>query len=667
MSDRFMGVALGFAFLVLISLVAGVGYLGLGAMDSLHADARTLTGTRWTDVEMVSEALTYSNQNSRITTQIFMADDFREVHDLLARRSENSTKVSAILQQLQSRAGSDKERALLNAIAEARGEYVATYIHATDLLLEPDHTAEARRRLLQQAFPLMLKYHLAWADFVKYQTEEMGGQLKRSDTNYAAARRRTVFLDGLALLLALSIAAVVGPRLVSEVVGREAAERNLRRLNEELEVKVLQRTASLDQSNRDLTAEVARHREAEEAKSRADQLFRSIAENSADLIAVVDQSGHRIYNNPAYERLLGYTPEELKSTVSFQQIHPDDRAAVTQAAQRALETGVGESVEYRMQRKDGTYITLESHGSFIRDSKGEIQAFVISARDVSARRMAMQTEKLSAIGQLAAGIAHELNTPVQYISDNITFIGESWSQLESAIALSIAPVHAAAAGASGSGSSMTTGATSPADWEWLRQEVPRAIAQSREGIRRMTKILGAMRRFSHTGGGEREHVDLNEALDATLTVVQNQIKHLASVETDYQPDLPRVECYSDELNQVFLNLIVNAAHAIRDASASQGGPRGKLTIRTLQMGDMAQIEVQDNGTGIPLHARAHVFDPFFTTKQVGEGTGQGLSICHDIVVHKHHGKIWFDTEIDKGTTFFVTVPIRFACDPGDVH
>ena len=662
-----MRVGLALAFLVLISIVAGVGSLGLDAMDSLHADARIISGTQWTDVQMASEALTYSNQNSRITTQIFMADDLREVNVLLARRSENSARIFVILQQLQSRAASKEERALLTAVVEARTEYIATYDYATDLLLK-QNTVEARRRLLQQVFPRLIKYHVAWADFVNYQTGEMDKQLKRSDSRYIAARKRTLFLDGLALLLALSIAAAVVRRLISEVVRREQAERDLRRMNEDLELKVLQRTASLDQSNHDLTAEVARHRQSQEAKSRSDQLFRSIAENSADLIAVVDQSGHRIYNNPAYERLLGYTAEELKSTVSFQQIHPDDRAAVTQAAQRALETGVGQTVEYRMQRKDGTYITLESHGSFIRDSKGEIQAFVISARDVSARRMAMQTEKLSAIGQLAAGIAHELNTPVQYISDNITFIGESWSQVESAIPLSVAPVHAAAAAASSSSdASVTAGAASSADWEWLRQEVPRAIAQSREGIRRMSKILGAMRRFSHTGGGEREHVDLNEALDATLTVVQNQIKHLSDVETDYQPDLPRVECYSDELNQVFLNLIVNAAHAIRDASAGQGRPRGNLTIRTRQVGDMVQIEVQDNGTGIPLHARAHVFDPFFTTKKVGEGTGQGLSICHDIVVHKHHGKIWFDTEIDRGTTFFVTVPIRFGSDTGDRH
>ena len=197
-------------------------------------------------------------------------------------------------------------------------------------------------------------------------------------------------------------------------------------MNENLELEVLRRTASLDKSNQDLIGEIAKHKEAEEAKNRSDQLFRSIAENSADLIAVVDKTGHRIYNKPAYERLLGYTQEELKRTISFQQIHPDDRPLVTRAAQQALKTGVGQIVEYRMQRKDGTYVTLESHGSFIRDSRGEIEANVISARDISDRRMAMQNEKLSAIGQLAAGIAHEINTPVQYVSDNIAFLRILW-------------------------------------------------------------------------------------------------------------------------------------------------------------------------------------------------------------------------------------------------
>ena len=412
--------------------------------------------------------------------------------------------------------------------------------------------------------------------------------------------------------------------------------------------------------NRDITE----RERAEETKHRSDQLFRSIAENSADLIAVVDKTGHRIYNNPAYERLLGYTQEELKHTISFQQIHPDDRPLVIRAAQQALKTGVGQIVEYRMQRKDGTYVTLESHGSFIRDSRGEIEASVILARDVSDRRMAMQNEKLSAIGQLAAGIAHEINTPVQYVSDNIAFLSDTWNQLDAAMAFCLTPAHASIASDSRPSGAVTS-AGPPEGWDWLRQEVPKAISQSREGIRRMSKILGAMRRFSHTGGGEREQVDLNEALDATLTIAQNQIKHIADVQTDYQPNLPRLECYADEMNQVFLNLIVNATHAIREASKKQARERGKLTIRTRKIDNDVQIEIQDNGTGIPLPVCARVFDPFFTTKQAGEGTGQGLTICHNIVVQKHHGNIWFDTELDRGTTFFVRIPIQFDSDTGD--
>jgi two-component system NtrC family sensor kinase len=411
--------------------------------------------------------------------------------------------------------------------------------------------------------------------------------------------------------------------------------------------------------NRDITE----REQAEETKNRSDQLFRSIAENSADLIAVVDKDGHRIYNNPTYERLLGYTQEELKHTISFQQIHPDDRPMVTRAAEQALKTGVGQIVEYRMQRKDGTYVTLESHGSFIRDSRGEIEASVISARDISDRRLAMQNEKLSAIGQLAAGIAHEINTPVQYVSDNITFLKDIWKQLDAAMALCLTSAHVSMTSDSGSSGAVTS-ASPPEDWEWLRQEVPKAISQSLEGIRRISKILGAMRTFSHTGNGEREHVDLNEALDATLTIVQNQIKHIADVQTDYQFNLPRLECYADEMNQVFLNLIVNATHAIREASMKQGRERGKLTIRTRQIDNDVQIEIQDNGTGIPLAACARIFDPFFTTKQVGEGTGQGLTVCHDIVVRKHYGNIWFDTELDRGTTFFIRVPIQFDAVTG---
>lgn len=661
MSDRFIGVALALSLLVLISIVVGVGFLGLKAMDNLHVDARAIAETQWTDVQMASEALTYSNRNSRINMQIVVGDDQPDINLLLARRAENTARISALLKQLQARAHSAREQDLLNAINQARSDYIASYKRATDVSLEQKNAEEARRQLIQASFPLLLKYHLAWSDFVRFQTDEMDKQLRRSTDKYVAARKRTIYLISLSVLLAFGIAVIVLNKLMLEIVRRESAENDLRRMNEDLELTVLERNASLDKSNQDLISETASRQEVEGANSRSEQLFRSIAENSADLIAVVDQSGHRIYNNPSYERLLGYTKEELKETISFQQIHPDDRTLVTRAAQQALETGVGQIVEYRMQRKDGTYISLESHGSFIRDSRGEIEAFVISARDVSDRRMAQQTEKLSAIGQLAAGVAHELNTPVQYISDNITFLGGAWKQVDAAIALCLPAAHASITSDSHPSLAVSS-AGPPEDWDWLRREVPKAISQSLEGIRRMSKILGAIRRFSHTGGGEREYVDLNEALDATLTVAQNQIKHLADVQTDYQTDLPRVECYCDEMNQVFLNLIVNASHAIRDASTQQARERGKLIIRTRQIDHDVQVEVQDNGTGIPLTARARVFDPFYTTKQVGEGTGQGLTICHDIVTQKHRGRIWFDTELDKGTTFFVRIPIKFVSD-----
>lgn len=664
MSDRFVGAALTFASLILISLVVGVGYLGLDAMDSLYANARTIAETQWMGIQLASEALTYSNRNSRINMQIVVTSDQREIDSILVDRAKHSARISDRLQRLQSRLDSEKERELLNATIEARSDYVTSYKQASDILLDQKNTEEARQRLIQLTFPLLLKYRLAWRNFVRFQADDMDEQLKRSAIKYVAVRTRTIYLIVLSDLLAFGIAVVVVHKLKAEILRRQKTESGILRMNEDLEHKVLQRTAAVDQSNRDLMAAVAEHKEADEARSRSDQLFRSIAENSADLIAVVDQSGHRIYNNPTYGRLLGYTAEELKNTVSFQQIHPDDRPLVTRAAQKAVETGVGQIVEYRMRRKDGTYVTLESHSSFIRDSRGEIEALVISARDISDRRMAMHTEKLSAIGQLAAGVAHELNTPAQYVSDNLTFLRDTWSELDAAMAFCLAPAHALIPSDSGSSDGVIF-AGPPRDWDWLRKEVPKAISQSLEGIRRMAKILGAMRRFSHTGGGEREEVDLSEALDATITVAQHQIKEIADVQTDYQPDLPRVECYCDELNQVFLNLIVNATHAIRDASTQATRHRGKLTIRTRQIDQDVQIEIQDNGSGIPLDVRDRVFDPFFTTKQVGEGTGQGLTICHEIVVQKHHGTIWFDTEIDKGTTFFVRIPIRFDSNTGD--
>ncbi len=396
-----------------------------------------------------------------------------------------------------------------------------------------------------------------------------------------------------------------------------------------------------------------RRREAEEAHRRSEQLFKSIAENTADLIAVVNPAGHRIYNNPSYFRMLGFTPEELQKTSAFEQIHPDDREKVISASAEAVRTGVGQIVEYRMQCKDGKYLTLESHGSFIRNSKNEVEALVISARDVGHRRTEEQAQKLQAIGQLAAGIAHEINTPVQFVSDNISFLGKAWRQFQPVLQ-SCSQVHSSS---QVDDCPLLTPGLPLQELAWLRQEIPEAISQSLEGAKRISKIVSAMRKFSHAGTGDKTLVDINDALETTITVAHNEIKRVTEVETRFQSDLPKAMCFPSEMNQAFLNLIVNASHAIADARGLGLHTKGMLVVRTRVVENDVQIEIQDNGAGIPDKIRHRIFEPFFTTKAVGKGTGQGLAICHDIVVHKHHGQIWFQTEVGQGTTFFIRIPI----------
>ncbi len=395
-----------------------------------------------------------------------------------------------------------------------------------------------------------------------------------------------------------------------------------------------------------------KRKKAEEAHRRSEQLFKSIAENTADLIAVVDRDGHRIYNSPSYQRMLGFTPEELKQTSPFEQIHPDDRSKVQQISKEAFRTGVGQVAEYRMQRKDGTYVTLESHGSFIRNSSGEIEALVVAARDIGERKLAEHTQKMHAIGQLAAGIAHEINTPVQFVSDNISFLRKAWDRVNPVVELCCSMNEE-------SGPEMCAlkkSGLSLSEIAWLRQEVPNAIAQSLEGTARINKIVSAMRKFSHSGCGDKALVDINDALDTTITIARNEIKHVTEVETHFAPDLPRTNCFPGEINQVFLNLIVNASQAIAEAKDKGLRTKGLLFVRTSVVEDQVQIEIQDNGSGIPENIHHRIFEPFFTTKALGKGTGQGLAICHDIIVNKHHGRIWFETKLGVGTTFFIQVP-----------
>jgi two-component system NtrC family sensor kinase len=277
------------------------------------------------------------------------------------------------------------------------------------------------------------------------------------------------------------------------------------------------------------------------------------------------------------------------------------------------------------------------------------------AVDVTGRRVLeeqlKQAQKLESIGQLAAGLAHEINTPIQYIGDNTNFLRDAFRDLSGVLAayriaggdpVAVADAEAQAAAA---------------DLDYVLEEAPRALDQTRDGVQQVARIVKAMKEFSHPGTADKSPVDLNKALETVITVARNEWKYVAEVRTDFDPDLPAIRGLPGELNQVFLNLLVNAAHAVAPADPTAGGGRGVITVTTRKLGNAVEVRVADNGCGIPDHIRGRVFDPFFTTKPVGQGTGQGLAIAHAVVVKQHDGVITLESEAGKGTTFTVRLPV----------
>jgi PAS domain S-box-containing protein len=278
------------------------------------------------------------------------------------------------------------------------------------------------------------------------------------------------------------------------------------------------------------------------------------------------------------------------------------------------------------------------------------------------KRMALeeqlrQAQKLESIGQLAAGIAHEINTPTQYIGDNVRFLKDSFGDLKLLLA-QYGRLLAAAKGPALFSETVVevSAAVDKADLGYLLKEIPKAIDETLEGVNRVATLVGAMKDFSHPGTKEKVDLDLNRAIDSTITVARNEWKYVADLETDYDPSLPKVSCLPGEFNQVILILIVNAAHAIADVIGESSSVKGKIKVQTRNCPEWDEVRIQDTGPGIPENIQARIFDPFFTTKEIGKGTGQGLAIARSVIVDKHGGTIHFETEQGKGTTFVIRLP-----------
>lgn len=352
------------------------------------------------------------------------------------------------------------------------------------------------------------------------------------------------------------------------------------------------------------------------------------------------------------ERALGRTFEEC----GIHWVKPDMRTEVSRWLEAAQPSHRSEDIPYL---KDQKTRLLGLHFRRILQG-GQTTGFVITGADVTEVRALelelRQAQRLEAVGQLAAGIAHEMNTPIQYVSDNLRFLQEAFQTRQTVLgayerlrsaALAGDPLHELLA--------QLSMALDGADMDYLSAEVPKAFAQSLDGVERVATIVRAMKEFAHPGRKEKAAADLNRALSNALIVARNEIKYVADVETDLG-ELPPVVCHLADMNQVFLNLLINAAHAIREV-VQKTDKRGKITVRTRVENKRAVIGISDTGCGIPASIQAKVFDPFFTTKPVGQGTGQGLSIARSIVVEKHGGTLTFEPNGTQGTKFLVALPL----------
>lgn len=273
-----------------------------------------------------------------------------------------------------------------------------------------------------------------------------------------------------------------------------------------------------------------------------------------------------------------------------------------------------------------------------------------------AQSQLLETSKLEAIGQLAAGIAHEINTPIQYVSDNASFLETAFEKVAQLLRETVGFADAlAAAGLAPKEVTALRERFQSLKLNWLQTEIPRALAETAEGLRRVSAIVGAMKEFSHPSTGEKEAIDLHETINTTITVARHEWKYVAEVETDFDTALPAVPCHRNELSQALLNLIVNSAHAIGERGENPG--KGTISISTKKIGEEVEIRVKDDGVGIPTALASRVYEPFFTTKEVGKGTGQGLAMARSAIVAKHGGSIRFETTPGVGTCFFIRLPL----------
>ena len=428
------------------------------------------------------------------------------------------------------------------------------------------------------------------------------------------------------------------------------------RQNEILEAKVRERTSELQVRNEELQftrQEIIRR------LGRAETILEDAVQSLMQGVIIVDADCNILHMNKAFLDMYGIDPDEQLNLLNIK----DVREAIGMGNPSLLVCNPDVSqMEMPITKLSDKKSIMHSYKPLSVGGGVWVDTDVSQIIDAEERNRKLeydllQSQKMESIGTLAGGIAHEINTPAQYISVNLKFLSDANEDLASIIRkwrimTEKAQEHDVLAELAKKIETLCN----EVDLDFILKEIPDAISQSRSGLAQVSKIVLAMKDFAHPGTADKSSYDINRAIETAITISHNQWKHVAEISMDLDQSLLMAECHPDQLNQVFLNLIVNASHAIE--SVEGRSEPGLIKLSTRLIDSQIVISVEDNGIGIPDTVINKIFDPFFTTKEVGRGTGQGLSIAYDIVVNKHAGTLQVASEIGKGTTFTIGLPVH---------
>ncbi|SFM68815.1 PAS domain-containing sensor histidine kinase [Thermodesulforhabdus norvegica] len=419
------------------------------------------------------------------------------------------------------------------------------------------------------------------------------------------------------------------------------------------------------------------HTDITDLKKAQDEILRlnrelsAVIDAMATVIVVVDSDGRILRWNPMAERIFGVSAGAVEGKKTDEvDLYEDLRSLMAKAVSAARTQECCKPGTVKIRKPEGEIAFLDVIIHPLKESSNGPERAILIGLDVTEKKLMemsfVHSQKLQAIGALAAGIAHEINTPAQCVAANLEFLKSGFEGIRKFLDayLDHRNEHA-------------TEGLNPAfldemdrlekelDLHFLLSEIPEALRQSQDCIGRISRIVKSVKEFSHPGAKEKHPVNINRALDDVLNVCRNEWKNIAEVEKDYDESLPSVPAYPDELNQVFLNVIMNAVQAVKEKVGDKPSELGTLRIETRRKGEWCEIRISDTGVGIPEEIRDRVFEPFFTTRDVGKGTGQGLAIAQSIVMNKHKGQIFFESTVGKGTTFVIRLPLRSDNDFSD--